>query len=315
MENRMRNYSEIATPELIALLFKEEDRATLEHARELIARGEDAARPLREILANEDYWYEGQGGDHWIVVHAINILGAMRDERALPLLIEMVPHAYFSNHEEAVEVLPAALGNYGETAVEPLMKFINEYRGAYHDNLDFAHGRHTASVALTRIALKNQAVRQRVADFITGLFVDPQEDDRIFLSFSSGHPVALDREPGKERGLKAVRAAYERGMISQEINGSFKEFTRMIKERHPGFFNELKSDLFDFYKPDEISRRQKERAELQEEDPYQPEARPPVPAGYLMAEGGGLQRTEKVGRNDPCPCCSGKKYKKCCGKD
>jgi uncharacterized protein len=21
----------------------------------------------------------------------------------------------------------------------------------------------------------------------------------------------------------------------------------------------------------------------------------------------------KVGRNDPCPCCSGKKYKKCCG--
>jgi len=22
----------------------------------------------------------------------------------------------------------------------------------------------------------------------------------------------------------------------------------------------------------------------------------------------------KVGRNDPCPCGSGKKYKKCCGK-
>ncbi|PKM78473.1 MAG: hypothetical protein CVU90_01665 [Firmicutes bacterium HGW-Firmicutes-15] len=25
-------------------------------------------------------------------------------------------------------------------------------------------------------------------------------------------------------------------------------------------------------------------------------------------------RNEKVGRNDPCPCGSGKKYKKCCGK-
>ena len=23
----------------------------------------------------------------------------------------------------------------------------------------------------------------------------------------------------------------------------------------------------------------------------------------------------KVGRNDPCPCGSGKKYKKCCGRD
>lgn len=26
-------------------------------------------------------------------------------------------------------------------------------------------------------------------------------------------------------------------------------------------------------------------------------------------------KTDKVGRNDPCPCGSGKKYKKCCGKD
>src|SRR5512145_39157 len=181
-EKRMFNYAEMTTDELIERLFKEEDRATLEHARELIARGEEAARPLREILANEDYWYEGQGGDHWIVVHAINILGAMRDEHALPLLIEMVPHAYFSNHEAAVEVLPAALGNYGETAVEPYMKFIGEHRGAHRDNPDFAHCRHTVSAALTRIALNNEALRPRVADFVMELFADPQEDDRIFLS-------------------------------------------------------------------------------------------------------------------------------------
>jgi hypothetical protein len=310
----MFKYAEMTTAELIDLLFKEEDRATLEHARELVARGEEAAGPLREILANEDYWYEGQGGDHWIVAHAINILGAMRDSLALPLLIEIVPHAYFSNHEAAVEVLPAALGHYGETAVDPYMKFISEYRGAYRDNPDFAHCRHTVSAALTRIALNNEAVRQLVADFVIGLFADPQEDDRVYLSFSSGHPIALDREPGKERSLKAVRAAYERGMISQEINGSFKEFTRMVRERRPSLFNDLKSDLFDFYHPAEIRRRQKERAERQEDDPYRPDSRPFIPSGYTAPEKGGLQRTEKVGRNDPCPCGSGKKYKKCCGQ-
>jgi len=27
-----------------------------------------------------------------------------------------------------------------------------------------------------------------------------------------------------------------------------------------------------------------------------------------------VHTTPKVGRNDPCPCGSGKKYKKCCGK-
>ncbi|NLD17306.1 MAG: hypothetical protein GX666_06980, partial [Tissierellia bacterium] len=26
-----------------------------------------------------------------------------------------------------------------------------------------------------------------------------------------------------------------------------------------------------------------------------------------------VRKEEKVGRNDPCPCGSGKKYKKCCG--
>jgi uncharacterized protein YecA (UPF0149 family) len=27
-----------------------------------------------------------------------------------------------------------------------------------------------------------------------------------------------------------------------------------------------------------------------------------------------VRREAKVGRNDPCPCGSGKKYKKCCGR-
>jgi preprotein translocase subunit SecA len=28
-----------------------------------------------------------------------------------------------------------------------------------------------------------------------------------------------------------------------------------------------------------------------------------------------VRTTIKVGRNDPCPCGSGKKYKQCCGKN
>jgi len=27
-----------------------------------------------------------------------------------------------------------------------------------------------------------------------------------------------------------------------------------------------------------------------------------------------VRREKKIGRNDPCPCGSGKKYKKCCGR-
>lgn len=39
-----------------------------------------------------------------------------------------------------------------------------------------------------------------------------------------------------------------------------------------------------------------------------------VYAGQLPQRGTTVRReTPKVGRNDPCPCGSGKKYKKCCG--
>jgi preprotein translocase subunit SecA len=33
-----------------------------------------------------------------------------------------------------------------------------------------------------------------------------------------------------------------------------------------------------------------------------------------LAPGDSVDKPSKVGRNEPCPCGSGKKYKKCCGK-
>jgi hypothetical protein len=310
----MAKYSEMSTADLLALLFKDGDRALLDHVRELINRGEEAAAPLREILANEDYWYEGQDGDYWIVVHAINILSAMRDERALPLLIEMVPHAYFSNHDAAVEILPAALEQYGASAIEPYTKFINEHRGAHRDNADFAFCRWIFSSALTRIALKDESSRPRVFDFVCGLFEDPEEDDKTYLSFSAGHPIALDKGPAKERGLRAVRAAYERGVMDEEINGGYKDFVRMVRDREPNLFTDLRASLFDFYRPQEVRRRENAGKEVKEENLYWSKGAQAAPAGYAVSETGGFQRTEKVGRNDPCPCNSGKKYKKCCGQ-
>jgi preprotein translocase subunit SecA len=42
-------------------------------------------------------------------------------------------------------------------------------------------------------------------------------------------------------------------------------------------------------------------------------AKPIVPAGDGTVAPKQAKADEKIGRNDPCPCGSGKKYKKCCG--
>ncbi len=303
------DFASVSTEDLIKRLFKDEDQADIEIIRELTGRGEEAAVPLREIVANEDYWYEGKFGDFWIVVHAIIILSAMRDEKALPILIEMVPHAYFANHDFATEIYPLALSEYGESAVEPFIKFILDHRGSWRDNPDYSYCRYTFSIALTRMALKNENLKPRVLDFLCQLLREPQEDDQVFISFILSHLLALDRK----KVLPAIEAAYGRNVVDETICGSYDEFIGIIKEKRSSAFRDLDGSIFDFYHPEVKIQRRKDQENIENEKLYWHPEDMAIPAGYSVTESGNAINTGKVGRNDPCPCGSGKKYKKCCG--
>ena len=50
---------------------------------------------------------------------------------------------------------------------------------------------------------------------------------------------------------------------------------------------------------------------MEDEPKREQVAKPMEPAGDSVKMP--VKKNEKVGRNDPCPCGSGKKYKKCCG--
>jgi hypothetical protein len=308
----MFNYTELTTAELLDLLFQEEDRVTEAHLREVARRQDETAPRLQEILLNEDYWYEGQHGEYWIELHVITALAAMRYEPALPDLIAMIEHAYFAEQEWTFEQWPPVLAAFGPAAVAPLIEHINKLRGAHHDNPDYAHVRDRCANALTRIALKHESVRAQVRDFLCGLFTNPQEDDRLFLSFSADYPYAIDRE----RGLQVIKAAYARGAIEEKICGDYRAFLKWLRDPQNAQPYELHSGLFDCYQPRRIAERHKKWEEDKEKAQllyWEPQAPPGAPAGYEKSEAGALVRTEKVGRNDPCPCGSGKKYKRCCG--
>ena len=63
---------------------------------------------------------------------------------------------------------------------------------------------------------------------------------------------------------------------------------------------------------------QRLKRQMEEFAPAAPAPRPNTPAFDNVVYPEPVQpiiAKEKVGRNDPCPCGSGKKYKKCCGKD
>jgi len=327
----MFNYAGMTTAELIDLLFQEEDRVTLEHIQELARRGDEAKPRLREILLDEDYWYEGQRGNFWIPLHASVILSSMRDPALLPEMLSVVLHSYFAEQEWVTDRWPELLAQFGESAVEPLIQYILENRTGHRDNVDYSFARSQAAKALTRVALENPSVRPRVLDFLCQLFANPEENDRFFLSQIIICPAVIDRQAGQ----KAVEAVFSRRAITQSVYGKQHEVMDYIRNRRNDLTEEFKEDLFDFYNPEAIAVRQErwaseDRIEFGEQTYDRAYVGPApfplpfermyanselnVPQGYAESEAGNIVRLEKVGRNDPCPCGSGKKYKKCCGQ-
>ena len=85
---------------------------------------------------------------------------------------------------------------------------------------------------------------------------------------------------------------------------------------------DLFSDLISRIKEESLKRlflvkvqREEEGAELKERAVAPRPARVTLSRGDIKSAGKTTQKREgvKIGRNDPCPCGSGKKYKKCCG--
>lgn len=108
-----------------------------------------------------------------------------------------------------------------------------------------------------------------------------------------------------------LRAYGQRNPLQEYQIEAYNMFSDMIA----GIGDEVSRYLFrvQLAEPDHYSRRQRRDISRMETN------RTPGGSTGVMAMGAGdgvqaPRRVQKVGRNDPCPCGSGKKYKKCCGQ-
>ena len=96
------------------------------------------------------------------------------------------------------------------------------------------------------------------------------------------------------------------------------QFDWLVESTHPDHREDVPSEdsaqphdeveFYAYYELEGVPRQLAERSAFSRKDGklYYVGGVPLRPEGYRRAEA-------KVGRNDPCPCGSGKKYKKCCG--
>jgi preprotein translocase subunit SecA len=111
--------------------------------------------------------------------------------------------------------------------------------------------------------------------------MDRIEDETVrylfFLQAASEVRATMPYEPAEDYEAQPQIPAYS-GVQHAAAQGDIQDFTRNIQRK-----------------------KDREMADLQFAGGGTPQAQAPVVKG------------QKVGRNDPCPCGSGKKYKKCCG--
>ena len=309
--NEIIDYREKSTDELLQLLVDEEDRVTRAHLEELAAR--PAAIALLTAWLNDEARWQARGIKQlWPLYHAFMTLCLSQRSDVFDTLMQALKQAHRTFFDWLTEDAAPALTALGVSAITPLTRFIEAEREGTESHVMF--WRASAIRVLMRLALEHPAERARIAQFVCALFTNPAEDDAEFLALIVDDALLLDRE----QAAPAVRVAYDRDAVDISLNGEYDEMLASFDERGHIDMAFVTAPPFVFYQPDEIAARQRRwQAQAEAEARRQQASAAPLvtlaPAGYTAGESGGLVREAKVGRNDPCPCGSGKKYKKCCG--
>ena len=258
----------------------------------LIAELEAATRRLRngeEIQGDVQFF-------------ALFLLTEFKAKEALPAILEAVS-------------LPGRLPEhlFGDAIYDEVPRALATLAGDQPDTIDALIGnqdldetiRWAAATSLLHLVRDGKMTRddavQRLHRHLRRVLED--EDVKICL----GLVMTLNSLAPKE-AMDDIRAAFERGMVEEfminleEIEASAVEGEEQIRKG------------LDRLKPTGIEDT---IAELQhwaafQEKPKRPAERATPPKSF--GPGSPIEsRKDRIGRNEPCPCGSGKKFKKCCG--
>ena len=283
---------------MLDLLVTEEDRLTRAAVDEFVARGERMLDPLTRILQSEEDW-DQEGPGFWRPVHAAFILGALGGEKAIPGLLAAQRHADAFDVDWVSEALPDMMAAIGLPAIDPLWHRFETADAESHERFD-------CLIGLARIAARNPDRRTEILNRLHSIGSDTNEvqEARLWAGCE-----LLDFARPEDRDLLEELARIAMAAGPYRLVFDLKDVEKAYGPT-PGKPSWIRPHWLEFYDAPEIEERQarwrKEDAEsrLAEADRYGPID------GPLDLD---VAVPPTAGRNDPCPCGSGKKFKKCCG--
>ena len=282
------NYRGMSTDELIAAFVSSELRVPIPLAEEICNRP-DSVPYLARIIEEDNYWKWGGPGDAWSPIHALHLLGGMKTAEALQVLIDTLRDRGEDIGDWLTEDMPSILANFGTSAVEPLKEMVLD------DSLDdFVRG--AVATALVVIAHNHTEYREPVITLFRQIVKEVNVKRAEDVNYTFITLIVADLAELKDPdAFEDIKQAFENELID-EFFIDFDDIQRIYgtsdKDMH---YHRHEKDPMDHFSPKNIERLYKISYATKKKQTKK----------YQVNK-------KKIGRNDPCPCGSGKKYKKCC---
>lgn len=217
----------------------------------------------------------------WVPFYAWRILGQLRSADAVEPLISLFD---ILNHDDwALSEIPVVMGMIGEPATAPLCRVLLD-----HEHNEYS--RVIASDGLVEIAKQHPEFRDEIITQLREYLISP---DPACLSLSGLLVCGLVDLKAIEV-IDEIRTLFQQNNVDITISGDLEdvEIAFGLRDKRvtpkPDYGIPGLTDLRSLFDTEDFGSSDT-----------------PVREAYV-------RDTQKIGRNDPCPCGSRKKYKRCC---
>jgi SEC-C motif/Protein of unknown function (DUF1186) len=260
---------------------------------QILSRKDESLPYIIDMAQDDKYWFP-DGGEYssWTPVCALHLLSVIGGPEAINAFINSIKEYYDDTDDWETEDMPAILANFGIEAFENIKDMLLD-----NDVDEFV--RAGAARALFLISEKYPDTREKSIQTVRDAI--SSENDEVARSCFMYELVHFKDHDS----LPFIEFYFKNDMIDNSLMdlGDALDYYYGNGSDFNSLSNTLAKDSLDIFK-----------------DSHDNFYRNSNQGKYIISKKSNPQLTTKnmlkkeVGRNDPCPCGSGKKYKKCCLK-
>lgn len=306
-------------------LLRARDSFPADAVREIIARRDDAVGPLLELLEKAaDDPESASDSDYMGHIYAAMLLASFRERRAHPLLVKCLGTCdeHLLDHVWGgmmLDYMPRLLAMTAGPDVSGMIALADDEKKP-------EIVRELAIEALSCLVARGELPRDALIILLRRILSKPRSKrDANLITFiamitADIHPGELIDDIGMQLAAGNVDTEYlsmdELSLIAREPVEKVLKRTR--ESLTMSYFEDVVAEMsgWDCFNTEEVRKSNREWQDEMEGFFTPPPDLPDfdgIEDAVISQPAAGARPA--VGRNDPCPCGSGKKFKKCCGQD